>query len=344
MAIPLTVPSVIRVYADAPAAGSYLEAIHRAISTAGTHWEVLRYVPDGGLVLGQKDVSATQRVWVRYISNGVLHVNLDPNGRTHDPSLELTNAVTDFVNFSGIQAAASSAVSHSCWFLTTSIVGLDLTDLATRMDIIETDDCLTMFIYGDSTNSFTWGSPVSTNRNFGNQTDLWFAGVQIGKIFQPDNPLESPLGIDGSGIVTGWPGITPADSDRLSWLAPVSRGSLFQNAVRTGLNSWTNFYAPNCENGLSIANDTTWRPVDGKVRPIPVTIAMNSGQILGRSKYFRLSNREVTAPTVYNVDNAIVDGNHQAWIQRQYLVDSTGTYTTKSNTIHLWTESPVVEV
>jgi hypothetical protein len=338
MTIPLNVPSVIRVRAAFPGAGAYIEAINRAVFAHGTYWEVLRYVPNGGVVLGMKDPSQNQRIWIRYNTSGRINVNLDPDGRAHDPDLSLTNAVTDFVNFSGIEPATSPAVSHSCWALTTSIVPLSLLSLSPDMDIIETDDCFTFFIHGDATNSFSWGSPAVSRRALGDQSSLWFTGVQMGKIFTPDNPLEEPLGIDGYGIVTGWPGASAQRGDRLPWLFSVSDVITAQNAVRVGPTTWSAFYSPNCASASTVSSDNVWRTVDGKVRPIPATIAAKDGQVLGRSKYFRLVNRESTSPIYYEIDSAITDGQHQAWIQRQYLVYI---YDTASNLVHLWTTQPI---
>lgn len=331
MTIPLSVPSVIQTTATATTGNGFLEAIRNAIHAEGTHWEVVKYTAGAGLLLGQKDPSINQRIWITPSAPN-LTVGLDPDSRVHDPTGEL-------LNFSNIAATASSANSGGVFvFSSGSDGGWDSNEMSGKIDVVETDDCLSVFFYGGS----------ASYAGHGSQSGYWYHGFQAGKIMSADNPLEDGYGIDGSGVVAGWPGTSSgaaasATTTRWVWANTSIYSSSFPSSlVRTGLASWEQFTTPNCR------TSDAYREVDGKLRLTPLTVQTASGAILGRSRYFRLINVFPQAVTLYNVSGSITDGNHQSWLARQHMSGSPatggnlgGTATYSNNFVHLWTTQPI---
>lgn len=327
--IPITTPAVIRTTAAANSGAGFLNAIYNAVDQAGTHWEVKKYTPNVGLILGQM-AGGNQYIWIVPFPGSAnnMRVAIDPNGKIHDPDATIAN-------FADPVGTSSSGWSDWATVFSGNDPFWDADQMSGKIDIVEVDDCISVFFYGARVIAY----------NHGPQEDLWYHGFQVGKIMSPDNPLEEQFGLDGLGIVCGPP--TVFSNSRYSWvsdtLAFISGVAVASNRIRTGLTSWANFVSLNSGDPsiLNVATVNTWNSVDGKLRLVPATIALPTGQILGRSKYFRLMSVEAEAATVYKVASDVTHGGHQAWIQRTY-VEPPSSY--NNNLVHLWTVMPITEV
>jgi len=153
-------------------------------------------------------------------------------------------------------------------------------------------------------------------------------GAHVGRIYLPDNKSDVEIGVDGSGVLVGFP-TTTVNTTTGHWLTPETTAASVGSVIRVGDTAWSTVLT-NDSTATTYTND-----VNGKVRLAPYTLRGSSpaaGEV-GRTKYMRAYKTALPHLSLLPSNDA---DSKQAWMGYQNVSG------TRQKQLVLWAKSSYV--
>lgn len=244
--------------------------------------------------VNQADASVYPQIIIKAAANNI-QFGYDPKGQVVHTEASSAWGVTSKSNaFSGFRNISGNINNMSTY--------------NTMMYIADYEDAITIFVTG---------------------LNIMRYAAHVGRIYLPDNKSDIEIGVDGSGIIVGFPTVTVSTTTG-HWLTPETTTSLeLGSAVRVGDTAWSTV-ATSDSTATAFTADAA-----GKVRLPPYTLRGSSpaaGEV-GRTKYLRAYK---TAMPHLSLLPSSDSNSKQAWLGYQNVSG------TRQKQLILWAKSDYV--